>query len=63
MPLLGGYLADAHWGRYKTIMIACVVALVGHALLVVSSLPVVIVKTKAALGVLLVGMIVMVSCE
>ncbi|KZV80330.1 hypothetical protein EXIGLDRAFT_569162, partial [Exidia glandulosa HHB12029] len=38
-PLLGAYIADAHWGRYKTICVAVGIALVGHILLVYSALP------------------------
>lgn len=39
MPMLGAYLADAHWGRYKTVCVATGVALLGHCLLVYSALP------------------------
>ncbi|KAH7102524.1 peptide transporter PTR2A [Auriculariales sp. MPI-PUGE-AT-0066] len=39
MPLLGAYMADAHWGRYKTVCVATGIALVGHMLLVYSALP------------------------
>ncbi len=56
-PLLGAYLADAHWGRFKTISIALVIALVGHLILIVSSVPGVI-ERKSALGAFIVGMIV-----
>eukprot|EP00468_Gymnochlora_sp_CCMP2014_P003213 CAMPEP_0167761064 /NCGR_PEP_ID=MMETSP0110_2-20121227/11947_1 /TAXON_ID=629695 /ORGANISM="Gymnochlora sp., Strain CCMP2014" /LENGTH=712 /DNA_ID=CAMNT_0007647671 /DNA_START=122 /DNA_END=2260 /DNA_ORIENTATION=- len=38
-PLLGGYLADAHWGRYKTIFIFGMIYIVGTALMTYSSYP------------------------
>jgi POT family proton-dependent oligopeptide transporter len=56
-PLYGAYLADAHWGRYKTICVAVLVALVGHVILIVSAVPGVIEK-KGAIGAFIVGLIV-----
>src|ERR1044071_4622703 len=32
-PLLGGYLADRHWGKYRTILWLSLVYVAGHALL------------------------------
>jgi POT family proton-dependent oligopeptide transporter len=58
-PLLGAYLADTYWGRYKTIVWAVVVALVGHVLLIISALPSVIEKSNSALGVFIIAVIVM----
>lgn len=37
--MFGAYVADAYWGRFKTICVAVVIALLGHAILVVSALP------------------------
>jgi proton-dependent oligopeptide transporter, POT family len=59
VPLFGSYIADAHWGRYKTICVASAVAIVGHIILVISAIPPVITKPKSALGTLIVGIIVM----
>ncbi len=56
-PLLGAYLADTHWGRFKTISIAIVIALIGHIIFIVSSIPGVI-ERESALGAFIVGMIV-----
>jgi len=42
MPVLGGYLADARWGRFKTLCIAVGITLVGHALLIIAAIPSVI---------------------
>jgi POT family proton-dependent oligopeptide transporter len=61
MPLIGGYMADAHWGRYKTITIACGAAIVGHILLIVTSISPVIVKAQASLAILILGIIIMVT--
>ena len=57
-PLLGAYIADTYWGRFKTICVAVVVALIGHFILIVSALPGVI-EYKSATGVFIVALIVM----
>ncbi|KJA16010.1 hypothetical protein HYPSUDRAFT_47842 [Hypholoma sublateritium FD-334 SS-4] len=41
-PLLGAYIADTHWGRYKTICVAVGIAFLGHVLLVISGIPAII---------------------
>ena len=41
-PLLGAYIADTHWGRYKTICVAVGIALLGHILLIISGIPTII---------------------
>ncbi|KAJ3933052.1 MAG: PTR2-domain-containing protein [Lentinula lateritia] len=58
VPLLGAYIADAHWGRYKTIFWAIMIALVGHIILIVSAVPGVIEKTEGATACFVIGMIV-----
>ncbi|KAJ6549939.1 oligopeptide transporter [Mycena capillaripes] len=58
-PLLGAYIADAHLGRYNTIIIAVGVALVGHIILIISAVPGVIEKPNTALGVFLLAEIIM----
>lgn len=57
-PLLGAYIADTYWGRFKTICVAVVIALIGHVILIVSALPGVI-EHKSAAGVFTVALIVM----
>ncbi|KAI0441253.1 POT family protein [Xylaria telfairii] len=57
MPLLGGYLSDTYWGKYKTIHVAIVVATFGHLILIISALPPVIKKPDASLGVFSLGLI------
>ncbi|KAJ3565846.1 hypothetical protein NPX13_g7348 [Xylaria arbuscula] len=57
MPLLGGYLSDTYWGKYKTIHVAIIVATFGHLILVISALPPVIKKPDAALGIFSLGLI------
>lgn len=59
MPLLGAYMADEHWGRYKTICISIVVAIVGHITLVISAIPPVITNQSACFGVFMLGLIIM----
>ncbi|KAJ3757127.1 PTR2-domain-containing protein [Lentinula raphanica] len=58
VPLFGAYIADAHWGRYKTICWAVVIALIGHIILIVSAVPGVIEKTDGAMACFVIGMIV-----
>ncbi|KAI3331085.1 POT family protein [Ustulina deusta] len=57
MPLLGGYLSDTYWGKYKTIHVAIVVATFGHLILIISALPPVIKNPNASLGVFSLGLI------
>jgi proton-dependent oligopeptide transporter, POT family len=57
MPLLGGYLADTYWGRFKTIYWAIAVATFGHIILVISAIPQVIENPDGALGCFVVGLI------
>lgn len=57
MPLLGGYMADSYWGKYKTIHVAIVVALFGHLIIIISALPPVIANPNGALGCFSVGLI------
>ncbi|KAF3940644.1 hypothetical protein ABW19_dt0200252 [Dactylella cylindrospora] len=59
MPILGAYVADRYWGRYKTIMWSIGFAMVGHVLLVISAVPQVIAQPKAAFGVMVLGIVVM----
>ncbi|TFK37848.1 POT family-domain-containing protein [Crucibulum laeve] len=57
-PLLGAYIADAHLGRFNTICIAVLIALVGHIILIISAIPGVI-EHKSAAGAFAVALIVM----
>ncbi|KAJ1021559.1 hypothetical protein NDA13_005595 [Ustilago tritici] len=59
MPILGAYLADTRWGRFKTICIAVFVAMVGHVLLVVSSLPTVLDNQDGAMACFVIAIIIM----
>lgn len=58
VPLLGGYIADAHLGRYNTIVIAVVIALVGHVLLIIAAVPGVIEHSQGSSAAFILGMIV-----
>jgi dipeptide/tripeptide permease len=57
-PLLGAYIADAHWGRFKTICWAIFLALIGHIMLIVSAVPGVVEK-KSAIAPFVIALIVM----
>ncbi|KFY84023.1 hypothetical protein V500_09682 [Pseudogymnoascus sp. VKM F-4518 (FW-2643)] len=58
-PLLGAYMADEHWGRYKAICVSIGIAIIGHIVLVVSAVPTVITNTNAAMGTFMTGIIIM----
>ncbi|KAK2746001.1 hypothetical protein FQN55_005823 [Onygenales sp. PD_40] len=58
MPLFGAYMADEHWGRFRTIMYSIVCALVGHTILIVSALPPVI-QRGGGIGAFAVGLVIM----
>lgn len=59
IPLFGAYIADTRWGRFKTICIAICVALVGHVLLIVSSVPGVIEHSHGSLACFIIAIIIM----
>lgn len=59
MPLVGGYIADTYLGRFMTIQYAIAAAIVGHIILVVSSLPTVMDNPQSALGCFAVGLVIM----
>ncbi|POW23178.1 hypothetical protein PSHT_00396 [Puccinia striiformis] len=58
-PLFGAYVADAHLGRYNTIIISIFIALIGHTLLVISAIPTVIVHPSGSTACFLVAIIIM----
>lgn len=57
MPLIGGYIADAHLGRYKTIHVAIVIGIVAHIILVAASAPDVIVHKTGATAAFIIGLL------
>ncbi|EGP86960.1 unnamed protein product [Zymoseptoria tritici ST99CH_1A5] len=59
MPLLGGYIADTYLGRFMTIQYSIAAALVGHTVLIVSSIPTVMDNPQGALGCFAVGLVIM----
>jgi POT family proton-dependent oligopeptide transporter len=58
MPLAGGYIADTYLGRYKTIQIAIIFAIMGHVLLIISSIPSVMDHPSGAMGCFALGLVV-----
>lgn len=59
MPLLGGYIADTYLGRYMTIQWSILAAIIGHTILIVSSIPTVMDNPQGALGCFAVGLVIM----
>jgi POT family proton-dependent oligopeptide transporter len=59
MPLLGAYMADQFWGRFKTIQVSIGIALLGHIILIVSALPPVIVHPNGAIAAFAIGIVIM----
>jgi proton-dependent oligopeptide transporter, POT family len=59
MPLFGAYIADTYWGRYKTICVAVLVAVIGHSILVVSAAPAVLDHPQGALAAFMIGILIM----
>jgi POT family proton-dependent oligopeptide transporter len=57
IPLIGGYLADAKWGRLKTIYISIGVAMFGHAIIIIAAIPSVIKNPDGALACFFVGLL------
>ncbi|PKI83233.1 hypothetical protein MVES1_003223 [Malassezia vespertilionis] len=58
-PLFAAWLADTHWGRYKTIVWGVVVAEIGHILLVISAIPGVLDNEQGAKACFIIALIVM----
>ncbi|KZT71325.1 PTR2-domain-containing protein [Daedalea quercina L-15889] len=59
VPLFGAYVADTYWGRFRTIWISVLTAIVGHVILTASAAPSVIAHPHNALAAFVVGLIVM----
>jgi len=59
-PILGAYIADTYWGRYKTICVAIAIAIVGHVILIIGALPTLLVNNQnAAYGITILAIVVM----
>jgi POT family proton-dependent oligopeptide transporter len=56
-PLAGAYIAETRWGRFNTICVAVAIALLGHIIMVISSVPGVV-ETKGAIGAFILSLIV-----
>jgi proton-dependent oligopeptide transporter, POT family len=57
MPILGGYLADSFWGRFKTIHYAIWIAMVGHILIIIAAIPAVASNANGAIAAFTIGLI------
>ena len=58
MPLLGAFVADQYWGRFKTIQISIFVAILGHIIIIIAAIPQVIVHPQGAIACFAVGLII-----
>ena len=59
MPLVGAYVADQYWGRFKTIQVAIGIALIGHIILIISAIPAVIVHPSGSIACFTIGIVIM----
>jgi hypothetical protein len=59
MPLLGAYVADQYWGRFRTIQVSIGIALVGHVILIISAIPAVTAHPSGAIAVFALGIVIM----
>ncbi|KAF1808353.1 PTR2-domain-containing protein [Eremomyces bilateralis CBS 781.70] len=59
VPLFGAWVADTYLGRFRTIWISALVAIVGHIILTASAAPSVMATPNSALGCFIVGVIIM----
>jgi proton-dependent oligopeptide transporter, POT family len=57
-PIGGAVVADQYWGRYKTIVVACFVYVVGEIVLVLTALPLATIPTNAHIGGFIVAIII-----
>ncbi|KAL9609550.1 MAG: hypothetical protein Q9167_005681 [Letrouitia subvulpina] len=57
-PLFGAFVADQYLGRYKTIQVSIAIAIVGHIILIVATLPSVIAHPHGAIAAFSIGLII-----
>ncbi|KAL8290629.1 hypothetical protein RQP46_002887 [Phenoliferia psychrophenolica] len=58
-PLVGGWIADAKWGRYKTIQRGIWCSIFAHLLIIIAGIPQVIATKGASIAMLILGIIVL----
>ncbi|KAJ7469685.1 peptide transporter PTR2A [Mycena latifolia] len=58
-PFLGAYIADVHLGRFNTVCVAVLVALIGHIILIVAAVPGVIEHPDTSLLIFLIALVIM----
>lgn len=58
MPLVGAYMADQYWGRYKTIQISIFIAIFGHIVLIIATIPSVIAHPDGSIAAFTIGLII-----
>ncbi|KAJ6619589.1 peptide transporter PTR2A [Mycena sp. CBHHK59/15] len=58
-PFLGAYIADVHLGRFNTVCVAVVIALIGHVILIIAAVPGVIEHPDTSLLIFVVALVIM----
>ncbi|KAL8286135.1 hypothetical protein RQP46_004623 [Phenoliferia psychrophenolica] len=58
-PLVGGWIADAKWGRYKTIQRGIWCSIFAHILILIAGIPKVIATKGASVAMLILGIIIL----
>lgn len=58
-PLVGGWIADAKWGRYKTIQRGIYCSIFAHVLIIIAGIPSVIARDGASVALLVLGIIIL----
>ncbi|MBW0494124.1 hypothetical protein O181_033839 [Austropuccinia psidii MF-1] len=57
-PIIGAYVADAHLGRYNTIIFSIFIVLIGHVILILSAIPSIITSHNSSLTCLILSIII-----
>ncbi|KAI9149221.1 putative peptide transporter ptr2 [Paramyrothecium foliicola] len=58
MPLLGAFVADQYWGRYKTISVSLGIDIIGHIILILAAIPPVIANKDGSVACLILAILV-----
>lgn len=59
MPLFGAFVADQYLGRFRTIIWAIAVAMLGHSVLVISAIPAVVSNPPGSIACFAIGLVIM----
>ncbi|KAL1409323.1 hypothetical protein Q8F55_003304 [Vanrija albida] len=59
IPILGGIIADNHWGRFKTIVVGTAVGAIAHVILIIPAIPQVIAVPNASLALFIISIMIL----